>query len=483
MERLFRFGKPRKPFHDPTSLMRLPVSRFACLLVASVGLVAACLPSSASAQAWLADRSRAEGPGFRLGDLELHPGIGAEIGWDSNLYYTQDNPPPGIDAVDTGFLRIAPHLLVSTVGAERATEGEATGGDPPTVTFRGGISAAYYEFFAAPERRNLSLDIGLRLTVLPERPFSFSVFNNFTRSIRPFTENLGSASAARIGEQAGLELVFQTTGGIFQVRTGYTFALDFFEDSAFQYGNSFGHTISLSESFRFLPQTAIIQDNTLTIGDYFSNDSTLAGAPTLLADSVRLRSRVGLNGAITNELSLSGMIGYAAGWYLLPSGVDPAVRANYAQDYESIVAQVEARWQIADGIRLSFGYDRDFFSSFVGNYYSRDRGYASFQALIAGSFLLGIDADVAYLDYGNPVTPDGTPIGPTGMAPHREDIRVGAALFAEYRFTDWFAINGTARYIGSFTDFQYNVDTGGGLILDPAQYNKAELIFGVRVFY
>lgn len=442
--------------------------------------VALTAPQVAHAQGWLADRSRAEGPGFRVGDLELHPGLGAEIGWDSNLYYTQDNPPAGIDAVDTGLLRITPHLLVSTLGAERRSEGDSAAGDPPTVTFRGGLSLSYYEFFAAPQRRNLSIDTSLRLTVLPDRPFSFTVFAQMTRSVRPFTENIGNAGAARIGTQAGLELLFQTDGGIVQFRTGYTFGLDFFEDSVFQYGNSFAHTITLSESFRFLPQTAIVQDNSLTIGDYFSSDAALLVAPTFLSDSIRVRSRIGLNGAITNQFSLSGMVGYAAGWYLLPAGTSPAVRSSYAQDYESVTAQVEGRFQIEENLRLAIGYDRDFNSSFLGNYYSRDRGYANFQALVGGSFLLGIEADVGYLDYGNVISPSGMMIGGSLS---RADIRVTASLFAEYRFTEWLAVNGLARYMGNFTDFQYDVDTGMGFILDPASYNKVELMLGVRVFY
>ena len=51
--------------------------------------------SSSSGGGWLADRDSTQGPGFRVGDLELHPGIGVEVGYDSNLYYSDDNPPPG----------------------------------------------------------------------------------------------------------------------------------------------------------------------------------------------------------------------------------------------------------------------------------------------------------------------------------------------------------------------------------------------------
>ena len=456
----------------------------ATVVVALVTVLLA--PSGAEAQAWLADRSRAQGPGIRLGDFELHPGIGVEVGWDSNLYLTEDNPPPGnpYRHVDTGILRVTPHLLFGTTTGQREGEGEGsadTNSTPPVVDFQGGISAAYYEFFADPNRRNVALDIGLRLTVLPQRPFSFSIYDNLTRQIRPFTENVAvDANYGRIGNQGGLELRFQTDGGVLQVMAGYQFQLDFFEDSRFQYGNSFNHTVTLQETFAFLPHTALVHDTTVQIRTYPNyNRASMPPPPVNLAESVSLRTRIGLNGAITTNVSISGMIGYTAGFYSSPN-------AAYDQDYDAPVGQLELRWQIVEGTRFVIGYDRDFQASFLGNYYSRDRGYTSLQTLISGVFLLGIDAEVAYVDYGiitAPLGPTGIPM-PIGNLPSREDIRVGAGLFAEYRFTDWLAINASARYTGVFTDYRYNlVSMPMAVILDPASYNKFEAFLGVRVFY
>lgn len=425
----------------------------------------------AEAQGWLGDRQRTEGPGFRLGDFELHPGLGAEVGYDSNLYMTADNQPPGGPTrVETGVLRITPHLMISTIGEERRESGESaddSDSSPPTVTFRGGLSASYHEFFADERRRNVSIDASLRLNVLPERPFSFSIYDTFSRSIRPFTEN-GADSTARDSNEAGLDLNFQTTGGIFTVGLGYVFGLQFFEGASFQYGNLFNHTITLNESFAFLPSTAIVQDNQFQFTDYYN---TSPSDPTQLADSARIRTRIGLNGAITEAISLTGMIGYAAGFFYNSS-------AMYAQEYDSLVASVEGRWQINPDVRLSLGYDRDFYAAFLGNYYSRDRGYVSFQALIAGAFLLGIEGDVGYLDYGVVVRPGG---GAVGDRPSREDIRVSGRLFAEYRFTDWLGVNGNLSYNGNFTDFQFL--PMGTAPIDPASYNRFEAVLGVRVFY
>ena len=40
--------------------------------------------SAAAQQPWIKDRSYGEGIGIRTGNLELHPGIAGEFGYDSN---------------------------------------------------------------------------------------------------------------------------------------------------------------------------------------------------------------------------------------------------------------------------------------------------------------------------------------------------------------------------------------------------------------
>lgn len=445
--------------------------------------------ASTSGGGWLADRDSTQGPGFRVGDFELHPGLGVEVGWDSNVYYTDDNPcngatPCNWHRVDSGILRVTPHLTFSTLAGERASGGGegSSSSAPPTVTFQGGLSAAYYEFFADPNRRNLALDLGMRLTILPQRPFGFAVYDTFSRQIRPFVENVNAATGmGRDMNNAGLQLNFQTDGGVLQVSAGYDFGLAFYEDTAFQYASSFIHTMSLQETFRFLPQTALIQDNQVRYTDYFNGRST--SLPVRLGNSWQIRSRVGLNGAISNEVSLAGLVGYGAGFFETPGA------ATYVQNYDGLVAQLNLGWTITNGVRLSLGYDRSFQTAQLGNYNSSDRGSLALTSVFGGVFLLNVSGDVAYVDYGV-IAPA---IGPGGMAmpvgdrPSREDIRVNAGIFAEYRFTDWLGINTTLHYQGDFTDYRYNLTVataaGTAVVLDPAGYNKFEAFLGVRVFY
>lgn len=438
-----------------------------------LAITAVMVAGKVEAQGWMADRQRTEGPGIRVGDLEIHPGIGVEIGYDTNLYYTSDTPgarlPP---RTESAVLRVTPHLQLSTLGDARRREGEASAEQttPSVIAFRGGVRASYYEFFADESRRNVSIDAALRLTITPSPIFSLAVFDEFGRSIRPFTENTSpSTSTARDQNRAGLDVTFSTAGNVFQVRAGYRFSLDYFEGSDFQYGNTMTHTVELQETFRFLPQTAIIHETTVGYRDYFSG---LVG-PTAVFDSTYVQSRIGLNGAITPEISIGALVGYAAGF------ADSSI-PGYDQDYESVVAQAQLGWAFMENARFTLGYQRTFNPSFVGNYYSMDRGFVGLQMMFGGQFLVGLDGGVAYVDFGQIVAPDGMMVG---TSTERSDIRVDASLFAEYRFTDWLGVNGTFSYYGDFTNFQYLLRTPAMTALDPAGYNKIELWLGVRVFY
>ena len=73
------------------------------------------------------------------------------------------------------------------------------------------------------------------------------------------------------------------------------------------------------------------------------------------------------------------------------------------------------------------------------------------------------------------------PICFLGNEPYRQDIRVYAGIFGEYRFKPWLALFGQVGYLADFTDFQY---FGTDPLLDPAAgYQRFEAWLGLRVFY
>lgn len=447
--------------------------RFFWPLFLVMSTVSALAPQGASAQLWLADRRTAQGRGIRAGDFEIHPGLGAEIGYDSNVTNASGaaTGPTGpiADVISSAVLRVTPHVYLTTLTGERTQEG----GDAPAIIFSGGLNASYYHWFGTSGTAdNVEGDLNAHLDINHGKPVALVLDERFTRTVRPYADSLSGTTPdyGRNTNAVGAQGIFTTTGGVLSGRLGYTFVYDFFDYNQFAYANNFDHQFLVAGSYRFLPRTAIVYDFN---ADYMSYQPAGSAPSALLSNGFRLATRIGLNGAFTSRLSASAMIGYAAGFY----------ENMLSSDYESLVAQVEARWQISDGARLALGYDRNFYPAFIGNFVRRDRGYANFQLLVSGQFLLGLEVAVGLLDFGTPLAPGGAPLGmTTGGNPARSDVILVGSVFAEYRFTDWFGLNATLRYTGDFTDWQFT-SAGGTLgTIAPGRYNKFEAYFGARIF-
>ena len=146
-------------------------------------LAVAVLPVQASAQAWVSNPDFSEGAGIRAGNLELHPSLGGEFGYDSN--YFRAAPSEGI--VDVLRLRITPSIRLSTLGARRRNA--AT---PPSVTFNGGAYAAYNEIIPlsssesdVSKQRNVAAGVDAKVDVFPQGKFGFDLLGAFVRAVEP----------------------------------------------------------------------------------------------------------------------------------------------------------------------------------------------------------------------------------------------------------------------------------------------------------
>ncbi len=178
-----------------------------------------------------------------------------------------------------------------------------------------------------------------------------------------------------------------------------------------------------------------------------------------------MRTRVGLNGAITPKLSLTLAIGYGATFVQ-----DPAFN-----DFESVIAHASMKYRFSPTTSLGLGFERENVGSIIGLSRVQNRGFLTFQWLLGRSFLLGVNASVAYVDFGLVLDGTGASLG------ERTDVIVMASLFGEYRFTDYLGLNVSLAYTGDYTDFEYQV--AGAPTPDPAGFNKFEAWLGLRVFY
>lgn len=449
----------------------------------AAGALLLAFPRSAHAQYWLQDRASTEGRGIRSGNFELHPGIGAEIGYDSNVFYY-----PSSAATPALRLRISPSFSIATLGPQRSTNSDSQPTALPTVNFRGGVALIYHEFIpiTSPDRvsslRNLGAQANVRIELFPQRTWQFNLSDDFTRTIQPGSQ-LAEACVSGAGcaeiqtlnrdyNHAQAELAYVSGGGrgTLEVRAQYALNVSVFESSNVTRYNYLQHEIGMRIRWRFLPKTALLWEGTTTPLSY-----NTAAEGTGLFSSVPVSTRIGINGLITQKIGLLVMVGYAATFF---SGGD---------NLDTVVGQAELRYLIDDRSSFKLGFIRDIQNSFFGNYYLRDRGYANYsQSFFNGRFLLALDAGVSLNNYGYVANRDGTALATvSGMDPSTNRfsaVRADGGIFGEYRLSDVFGINATFRATANISDTRLGTTMLGadGMPGQPIAWSRFEGFIGGR---
>lgn len=420
--------------------------------------------SSAHAQAWLSDRKRAEGRGIRVGDFELHPGVGAEGGYHSNPFYADGDKVKG-----SGVLRISPHLFFSTLQGERLQTGETTA-PPGWLALSGGLAGSFQAYTRTPVRNAINLDLNGAATLAPERPVSFALTQTLRRSALPFSDPSLASDRVRgpdytnYYENAGAQLLFRTKGGLLRGGLAYNFAYIWFDDANFKYNNNFAHTAVLNLGWEFLPKTALFYDATFKHQTFTKVDdpNLVAASATTLIDNNVITSRVGINGAITSRIGGTVAVGYTGGFY--ERGDEP----------DGLIGSVEARFTPTNFSEAALLFDRGFLPSYQGNYQDRMRIMARMRWLFVGALLVSAQAGVEFLSFGFDQK----------QMRARDDIRILADVSGEYRFVDWLALTGQLSMLVDNTDFVYTFEPIRGVTPPPdaAKFNAFEAWLGVRAF-
>lgn len=443
------------------------------------------LPAVASAQdqIWLRDRRYTEGPGYRVGDFELHPGAAAEFGYDSNYLHRASGDPtqPVLGALR---LRLTPSLSLSTLTAQRRED--AAGGARPSVEFKAGTSLTYNEFFPVGagasadtirKQRNLGAVADLGLTIFPGRTWSGVVSLAYMRALNPTDQGVANNAQLAFNRdlpKASAELVWTPGAGLFEWRLGYSFTGTIFEDSAFTGLTNLNNAVTTRGRWRFLPRTALMYDANFGFITYTNPITPDQGGKIA---SHPMRARLGINGLITPSFSILALAGWGASFY---SNVNGAPH----EDFDSVIGQLELKWFLTPnpssnpGVvtstisSISAGFVRDFYDSYIGNFFERDRGYLSFSYLYGGKFLIVVDGGAAPIIY-----PAYQPKG-AAQQPGFTDIRFDASIFAEYRFKDQFGVNLTARYNQNINKVPVPVTGGNGF--DDLSFRQIETYLGLR---
>jgi hypothetical protein len=482
-------------------------------LAASTAVLALVLPRAAAAQStftqpdapqWLGDRRYNEGIGIREGDVELHPGIAGEAGYDSNWFLRSSNSGyansgPATPPIPALTFRVTPSFYVSTLSPQRR-EGDSAAPEPPSVAFRAGVNATYREFIGLSNspvasqpvndissQRNVSGAADARLDIAPQRPFGASLYANYARTIQPNAADADpNQSFNRDDIGVGGEFNVQPGSGTLDWHFGYQFRDTLFEESDGSPYDNTTNELYTRGRWRFRPRTALIYDASFRFISYANQAQALAVG---LVNSAPVRARIGINGLVTDRFSLLGLVGWGASFYDTTLSAQP--------QYDSVIGQAELKWflsaspglaQSSDvGLALSsiaVGYNRDFANSYLGGYYGLDRGYVKFSYFFAGRALVSIEGGAGAVEYPTMLWGDGS-VRHSAFT----DARVDGTFFGEYRLTDSFGINATVRYTANFSSASVLVAEPAAGAATPAtaqefdmSWNRLEAFLGVRWF-
>jgi hypothetical protein len=463
--------------------------KLSAALAALLAIATASAAASAQ-QPWIKDRRYGEGIGIRTGNLELHPGIAAEFGYDSNFFQRsgEENPSGNVGAeprIAFYRFRVTPHLTLSTLGPQRR---DAEGvGVAPVLNFSAGLYAAYNELIKADssddvdasDYRHLAAGANFMLDVLPQRPVGFDFYGDYVRVAEPSNDPTADLAFNRHSVRFGTGVNWRPGGGLFSWRLGYEINYHLFTEDSFELLNNARHHVKTRARWRFLPRTAVISDADYGIVRFDDDQTTQNNGETLQA-------RIGINGLVTNHFAILAMGGWGASFY------DDNARGMPAQNYDGPVGQAEVKWFLmpapdleatsaAVGLSaVALGYTRNFTTSYLGSFYTRDRAYLNFAYLIGGSFVVGLEGGYSWIHYPRTVFP--APNTDEERAPSFGENRIDAQLFAEYRLSDSFAINSTLRYDQNITDQTVRSTPAVDAPREDLEFQRFQAYLGLRLF-
>jgi hypothetical protein len=225
--------------------------------------------------------------------------------------------------------------------------------------------------------------------------------------------------------------------------------------------------------------------------NYFNADR----ASNYLNDSTPLRTRFGVTGLVTDWFGTLLAAGYGATFFKNPQAVS-------SPQYDSVNAQAEGTIYFSKGAgtdepgqatlllsTFTLGFSRDFQQSLLANFYNSNKIYARLEYWFGGKTVIRLDAYGEQLNYP-PVFINPGPGQPPLQDPRTPgdftNYKVGAGLFAEYRFTSAFGVNTTIDYVQQFSDTQISAGTIPGTNIPAVydlNYRRFQAFVGARYFF
>jgi hypothetical protein len=406
-----------------------------------------------------------EGPGVKVGEgTVLHPVFGLETGFNSNVFYQDQNPTGAgvlrlmaqVGAGSLPLTRLAPPIV--NAQTEFGEDEAALIRDAGDFQYRADVRLAYDALLSGNEVVQKTGGLGAGATfrglVNPLRTWSFGFDEDFHRLIRAANFET-DADTNRDINYLFMQLMFQPRGRAISALLKYENTIDVFEQNTQGFANRMLNTFGLRGMYQWLPVTRVSLNATQSIYTGLGDSTKVTSYP--------LKAYAGLESLLSLNTTFVVNAGATAGFYSQgQSFVGPLLEAQFGYRYSPLG-------------RFTLEYEWVYVDSVNANYYRDNmiRGWIQ-QAFVP--FVIVVQPEVHFREYVDTIVPDVN----TGSRT-RDDVIVSVLAGIHYNFRNWWAFTADYHFSTVQTDFQYMpTNTTGAEIVNPS-YARHELMFGTRI--
>lgn len=410
-----------------------------------------------------------EGPGFRISDgLVIHPGIQADLGYDSNVLMSSRSGQAGV-------FRLLGHVDLATLPPQRLDESAQ-----PAVTFRFGAAVEYRQFFSTDPRVGTAGQVNAQsdanLTLWAHRPLTLRFSNKFlvTNDARNLEIANNQTFAPRIYDRVQVLATYRPRNGPLEIGLGESFRIDHYVQQELERSRALSNDINLYGQLRVLPETTVKLELRSSYVDFY-------GPSAPIPSSAPLRIVGGTQTMLLSWLGASAYVGYGNSLHFGVPDMPRLVGDLSAVRYSNFVGGLEARLRMFQRMRLNVGWARDFFDSIYATYFRDDRLYIHYEQGLWRSLVVRSQFETYLRQYGPLVTADNFMYRAyLNGATSRSDVLIAFNAEASFRPLSFLEVGASYSVLDDITNFGF-LDASG--TPNNAAFVKHVLLFKVDLAY
>ncbi len=393
-------------------------------------------------------------PGLKLGSSRFHAGLDLEFGYDSNVFYSSNTH--GEEDIGSVYMGLRPAIVLGN------TEGVDEDSFPKLLydLVLGYSYKRYLQELSTRRKRDFhGANVGFLLQAFPKGTVSFDLHENYVRTSQPrYLPN--NQNFDRNMNVIGAGVSYRPGGGLIDLRLGYRFVVDVFEDRDVRHGNYYYHQPEFRAKWKFFPQTAFWVGANWQFISYMSDfaDDAIVYKNN---DSWPIRVMAGVTGRFAPTLSFNVGIGYGYSWY----------KDSDVKNFNLPLAMLDMTWDVAPTAKIVLGYQHDFRDSMWGDFFSMNTAYLTYHHQIINKIDIAATFRWIMAEYHGAELPEGfegpgCSAGETNNECERTDHGFQAGLSVAYHITGWMSARLGYTLYANATNF-YTISIDEGVRNDP----------------